>query len=164
MTTTSSPRDAFTACRDAQIQAAKRPSPPRSGNACSTASWPSGRRTRWPPTLRCARRRARDAWHAVLTELHTNQGVPMSTRSALHAADPGGYAAAISRDTDRPLAENNSHLDREAFRILAAADNVRERLTRKSPPAPRDPAIPAARGAVAFTGEPSCPVRSQNRA
>lgn len=64
------------------------------------------------------------AWHAVLTELRTNQGVPMSARSALHAADPEGYKAAISRDTDRPLGENIVHLDREASRILAAADNL----------------------------------------
>mgnify|MGYP001111356613 CR=1 FL=1 len=67
------------------------------------------------------------AWHATLTELHDSpSGLSIRARTALHAADPEGYAATIALDAQRPDAENVARLDRETARILRADDSAPE--------------------------------------
>lgn len=61
------------------------------------------------------------AWHATLSELHDSpNGLSIRARTALHAADPEGYAATVAADAQRPDAESAVRLDRETARILHA--------------------------------------------
>ena len=67
------------------------------------------------------------AWHATLTELHDSpSGLSIRARTALHAADPEGYAATIALDAQRPDAENVARLNRETARILHTDDSTPE--------------------------------------
>lgn len=70
------------------------------------------------------------AWHATLSELHGSpSGLSIRSRTALHAADPEGYAATIALDAQRPDAENVGRLDRETARILHADASTPEEST-----------------------------------